>query len=336
MLVPTQIRRAYFKNSLLVSATAERVRELLKPFCADRTYIFLDRIKSLQSVAEKIESGRFRSWTEIDDLYACTIVVPLASYEPQVLSYLKKTFITVKVQPKNEPKPPDAFRFDSTRFHGKLMPPQFLESNPDESVYSIVFEVQIKSVLDFAWSQTTHALVYKADTIDWRRLRLAAQLKAVVEQLDMLFTGFDKNADSITDCTWPAVSDKAEIHQIFKDYVAKKFIPSEMTPKDWSRFSENVYRALQAFSGKQPDGQEDRSLRKEIDDLRISFDGYLQSTPLEQFPRSLSLFQVVIGVLGTQPEFSGRYEEYAVPMGTEAQQLFPGFRSPGSEFQTES
>ncbi len=335
MLVPDQVRHAYSNTSMLVDGAAEKVRSTLRPFCSEHDYDFHERIKSLPSVAEKIESGRYSSWDEIDDLYGCMVVVSLASEESKVLEYLRDSFIETGIKLKSDPKPPDVFRFDSTRFHGKLRPPAFFRGPLEESVYSIEFEIQIKTVLDYAWSKTNHALVFKADNVDWRNLRLTAQLKAVVDQVDMLVLSFEESADSITDCTWPNISDKVAIEQLFRKYFSDEQIPGETKPKDWSRFSENVYRALQAFSGQKVDGNAEERLEQQLAYLVSAFDTYLAANGHERFPRSLSLLQVVVGVLGTCGDFSGRDDAYSLPIGSGMRELFPGLILPGPEFKTD-
>jgi ppGpp synthetase/RelA/SpoT-type nucleotidyltranferase len=80
------------------------------------------------------------------------------------------------------------FRFDCTRFIGRLRSP---DENTRSPIYDIPFEVQIKSAFEHAWSATTHLLTYKSSEVNWSKLRLTAQLKAAVEQLDTLVLSFE-------------------------------------------------------------------------------------------------------------------------------------------------
>ena len=67
-------------------------------------------------MAEKLEGGRYRLWSELDDLYACTLVIPTAESEEHVLAFLGVAFEIVEVRSRNNrAKPPDVFRFDTTR-----------------------------------------------------------------------------------------------------------------------------------------------------------------------------------------------------------------------------
>ena len=69
-------------------------------------------------------------------------------------------------------KDPRVFRFDATRFVGRVGQQAGVSS---DSLLSLVcFEVQIRAAFEHAWSVTTHKLSYKGPGIDWRRERLTA------------------------------------------------------------------------------------------------------------------------------------------------------------------
>src|SRR5437764_1108082 len=77
--------------------------------------------KRIESVAEKIDSGRYRRWVDIDDLFACTVVIPTLRDEDRVIAFLKGVFHAVDVRGRNDTrKPPAVFRFEATRFIGRL------------------------------------------------------------------------------------------------------------------------------------------------------------------------------------------------------------------------
>jgi ppGpp synthetase/RelA/SpoT-type nucleotidyltranferase len=91
--------------------------------------------------------------------------------------------------------------------------------------YQLLFEVQIKSAFDHAWSTATHDLTYKAQQIDWRRLRLAAQIKAIVEQLDVAILGFEKMAPLIAENPDRRLLIRKQIGDLFSRGVAEKKDP---------------------------------------------------------------------------------------------------------------
>jgi ppGpp synthetase/RelA/SpoT-type nucleotidyltranferase len=166
------------------------VRDSLLVLCEDRGFALVSRIKTLESVSEKVETGRFDSWASLDDLVAVTVVIPTLTSEPAVVSFLKDSFKEVELRARSSTfKAPEVFRFDCTRFIGQLRSP---DENSRTPIHDVLFEVQIRSAFEHAWSVTTHALAYKSPEVSWSRLRLTAQLKAAVEQLDTLVLSFEE------------------------------------------------------------------------------------------------------------------------------------------------
>jgi hypothetical protein len=48
-------------------------------------------------------------------------------------------------------------------------------------------------------------LVYKSSGIDWKKLRLAAQIKAIVEQLDTMILAFEQISPAIQESDYPEI-----------------------------------------------------------------------------------------------------------------------------------
>lgn len=332
MIVPSIIQQKYDDCFPFLREIERRVEETMIPFCRENGFIFDGRIKTLESAAEKIESGRFSSWDGLDDLYAFTVAVPLSVDEEYVRQYIKNTFEVASIKERGQtPKPPDVFRFDSTRISAKLRSLPGTSVDVEPSIFNIEFEVQVKSLFDYAWSKTTHALTYKSGIVDWKRYRLTAHLKAVVEQADFLLVGFEKAAELVTDGQSPDVADKAAMQQVFRSLVEEKLIPTELVPKDWSRFADNLYTALQVLEGGRPTGRSFRPLRNS--DLAFGIiRQYFQTTNGQEIPRSLSLFQLVLGLLCLSGEFEGFSENYYVLAEDSFKSIFPQAKLPGAKF----
>lgn len=105
----------------------------------------------------------------------------------------------------------------------------------------VVFEVQILTAFEYAWSTVTHDLVYKGPGVDWQRRRLAAQLKAVVEQLDLLIDAFESAATGIPE----SIDDESEAHvdilAVFQRLERDELLGVDVIPQSWQRFAECVY-----------------------------------------------------------------------------------------------
>ena len=87
---------------------------------------------------------------------------------------------------------------------------------------------------------TTHALTFKSSDVSWSKIRLTSQMKAAVEQLDTLVLSFDDAAKYIAPSVWREIEAKAALRAFFNDVVTTGGIPAELSPKDWSRFVDNV------------------------------------------------------------------------------------------------
>ena len=146
------------------------------------------------------------------------------SYENEVLQFLNNVFIKDEIKKKGSSfKGHEIFRFDSTRFIGRL---KKIDKNANREIFSLKFEVQVRSAFEHAWSVTTHDLVYKTSTVDWQLLRLAAQLKSSVEQLDMIALSADEVSKNITKHKWPETDIKIEILKFLNNIFTNKLIPN--------------------------------------------------------------------------------------------------------------
>ncbi|MFT5469079.1 MAG: ppGpp synthetase/RelA/SpoT-type nucleotidyltransferase [Verrucomicrobiales bacterium] len=327
MIIPAQVRQLYEDGERRTKLIASRVKERILPFCENKGFAFASRVKDLTSVAEKIESGRYRSWAELDDLFACTIVIPDISREQSVIDFLLECFQKVEIRKRGAAfKAPECFRFDSTRFIGALQPSPVSSSN---AVPRMRFEVQIRTAFEHAWSVTMHALVYKTDSIDWRALRLGAQLKASVEQLDTLVLAFEKTSSTIPKSTWPDVSRKQKIVDVLKSALSEGYIPSECAPKDWSRASENIYSLLKASSS----WPSERSAQKKFfnDGMKVLKDE-LSKADVKSFPRSVSMFQQVMGLLWQRGIIGPKISNFTPPITPELTLLYPGLERMSAGF----
>ena len=190
MGVPAAAQRIFDFSRPAVKELERQIVTTVRTFSEDHEYLFVSRLKSLESFSEKLETGRFKSVSGVVDLFGCTVVVPTAAHEQTVIDFLNGVYICEDVRDRSSAqKAPDVFRFDATRYVGRFKPQPGVTYSPNIDKY--LFEVQIRTIFEYAWSVVTHDLVYKADEIDWRRLRLAAQLKAAVEQIEMIIAAFE-------------------------------------------------------------------------------------------------------------------------------------------------
>ena len=171
----------------------EEVEALLKAKVEQRRWFFLSRLKTLQSFALKIESGRVQDPSSIEDFFACTIVVATIAQIQEAEKLILDFFDLSYRRPKNDStthKSSSDFPFDDLRLYVARRA-QVSGKHPD--LNGLVFEVQIKTTLQHAWSLATHDLIYKTNTVSWPLERIAYQVKAMLEHAEI---AIDK-ADSL-------------------------------------------------------------------------------------------------------------------------------------------
>jgi ppGpp synthetase/RelA/SpoT-type nucleotidyltranferase len=328
MIIPRDIRQKHSEQAAQVEFVGQRVASTMQTYCATKGFVYDGRPKTLESLAEKIESGRFSKWSDLDDLFACTVAVPLPADEEEVLTFLRSTFQQVDLKKRlSARKAPDVFRFDSTRFIGQLNRPAGMDAS--NSSFDVRFEIQIKTLFEMAWSKTTHALAYKSSRVDWRAIRLAAALKASVEQMDLLLSDFENAMKHLGAAPWHEVERKMQIQDCFLSLQAR--IPSEAWPKDISRFVENCYALLECLQRHEQWRKRDREIV--IYDAALKeLSGFIEKQTSESFPRSISLFQLVFGVLTSVYEFPPDGKA-CFPISPELESLFPNVKPITKRFE---
>ena len=121
MIVPPAIGLKYAQDRPYVEEVARRAKPLVQQFAEERGYAYVGRLKAEESLAEKIETGRFSSWGDLDDLFACAVVIPTVADETGVLEFLDSQFGRVVLRQRGGTlKDPAVFRFDATRFIARL------------------------------------------------------------------------------------------------------------------------------------------------------------------------------------------------------------------------
>jgi ppGpp synthetase/RelA/SpoT-type nucleotidyltranferase len=314
MPAPERLRLEYEKTFPRLRELQAYVSRTLRPYCDANKYVFLDRVKDLESLSEKLEGGRYSSWHDLDDLYACTIVIPVPSHEAEVLGRLKRSFEEVNLRDRSvAKKAPDVFRFDGLRWYGRMNSDAAVARQP--GIDAITFEVQVLTAFEHALSLVTHDLVYKADNADWKRLRLAAQLKAAVEQIELIIVAFDQAADSVRVSPWPEMEAKDRLISGFKGLIDLGLIPDVLTPASWRRFADNTYDLIRSYE------RDPNKLPSSVEDLLSACKSRLEEPTLPSPPISGSLFRYVLSVVNA-PETRGNINRFVIVDSSDLAELY--------------
>jgi ppGpp synthetase/RelA/SpoT-type nucleotidyltranferase len=319
MIVPSAIRRKFSDAQPHLEVVSRRVRDTVLGYCEKCGFAYVGRSKTLESLAEKIETGRIAKWSDLDDMFGCSIVIPTLAKEAEVVGFLREAFLEINTRIRGSTlKSPDVFRFEATRFYGRLR--GYTEADSLNPAYRITFEVQVRSAFEHAWSAATHALVYKSGQVNWKALRLASQLKAVVEQLDMLVLAFEDSSKFIVEHAWPEIAVRRAVVDRLSGMVQQKLIPEELAPKDWSRFADS-FCALVRSSKWAPRGWKagDDFVIEALEDLTKE----IQEVGPARIPRSISLFQFVFGFLAAQDIVEAPLDDFCPLLTEEFLEIFP-------------
>lgn len=185
MKIDESLRAEYLKQK----QQAERLKDLVDSEIQARklrTWHYESRVKGEESFALKVECGRADNPNEIEDAFGCVLVVPnfseLAAAEKMVKDLYGKPHARRPMKPTETLKDPTDFRFDDLRLYIRY---PSSEKTPPTGVEGVLFEVQVRTFLQHAWTIATHDIVYKSDQLSWRRERIAAHAKAALEQAEV-------------------------------------------------------------------------------------------------------------------------------------------------------
>lgn len=229
----------FTRNQILQSRVDDIFNRIKTP-----TWHYFSRIKQLESFALKLETGRFSDPTNLEDFFACTLVVENLDQINRASSLIRMNFSVINQRPENARrthKESSSFQFDDLRLYVKLKTADFL---PEEALSSITFEIQLKTFLQHAWSLATHDLIYKTDEINWPKERIAYQIKAMLEQAEVTISGVNNliNLPEILKDN----KETTEQKKILKFY--RDFFPREELPKDLVRLCKNTRELLSALN----------------------------------------------------------------------------------------
>lgn len=236
--VEQSIRAEYEKRLELFRQLEEKVLTLINGACEKNKWIFVHRLKELESYALKLFTGRTNQY-EIDDFLACTIVVPNLKDIESAKNLVKSCFDVHDEKPEEYVNSrPTEFNFDGIRLYCRLKP-----SVKKNELEILNFEVQVKTLLDYAWSEATHDFSYKGGSVSWAKERLATQLKATLNSIDLSIYDMDTISKSpFLDKKNKKYEQLAKVLDFIKNnFVLKHKIP---VPKDIKRLAEEVDRLL--------------------------------------------------------------------------------------------
>lgn len=236
MKIDVALRDSYERHARIARALKEEVdRDILKR--KRDAWHYESRIKSDESFALKVEAGRVRDIAAVEDVFGATIVVQDANRLVEAESMVLEKYELQERRPKEPAKTskrPHEFLFDDVRLYVRYRrSPGERSAIPDGAI----FEVQVKTFLQHAWAVSTHDLIYKSQERDWRRERIAHQVRATLEQAEVTIAGIE--ALAVSDVL-PTVNDEVnEVNAIISELKADWGWPAAL-PADVRRLAEAI------------------------------------------------------------------------------------------------
>lgn len=186
MKIPASIRQLHESLQDELHALAEYSDEVLKRFVTSRRWFYESRIKTLESFALKLETGRVSVPANMEDLFGATIVVQNKLQVEAAVSLLQSDLgVAIAYRrpttSKTTEKDPASFQFDDVRLYVRHAQPRGNRPRPE---LDRVFEIQVKTLLQHGWGIATHDAIYKGPAISWGRERVGFQARAILEHVE--------------------------------------------------------------------------------------------------------------------------------------------------------
>ncbi|EML5377196.1 hypothetical protein RVW18_000310 [Enterobacter bugandensis] len=250
MKIPLSIKELYASKVQLFEALKESVDTWVEGEKESKWH-YESRVKELESFALKFETGRFDSASIFDDFFGGMIVVPTHSEITKVENMLREKFTLVSKKPSDKSfatYSPEHFVFDDLRLYLRFDKEKFL-SPKVEILDQLVFEVQIKTFLQHAWALSTHDLVYKSENISWSKHRVAYQVKAMLENIELSIS----SAETLS-CNEIINKEDKRFKKLGRivTLVDSKW-DKESLPRDKKRLAENIFSCVDKLGITVPD-----------------------------------------------------------------------------------
>lgn len=239
MKIPASIRELYKAQRAVNEKLQECVGALLRPRL-EKFWHYDDRIKTEESFALKIESGRFADPANLEDFFGCMIVVRNYREIREAEVIVKELFEFGSRRPPSPAKAnkyANSFQFDDLRLYVRYKRDPAVK---EKGVEGTLFEIQIKTFLQHAWSIATHDLTYKSDSVSWPKQRIAYQVKAMLEHAEVSIA----EAETLSKCTnLPQRHERSDSTNEIIKMLREHWKPDDL-PENLSGLAENIDRLL--------------------------------------------------------------------------------------------
>ena len=241
MKIPGSIRALHESLQDELRFLEDYTDEKLRRFVSARRWFYESRVKSVESFALKVETGRVESPAAMEDLFGATIVVQNHSQVDSAVELLQSEvgLSVVYRRPENSrvtKKLSSSFQFDDLRLYVRHPQPAGIRPRVE---LDRVFEIQVKTLLQHAWGTATHDAIYKAPVVSWGRERVGFQARAILEHVENAIAVLDSYENVISFPAYPPYSLQNDVLSL----ISAKWPPDRL-PADTRRLAANVADVL--------------------------------------------------------------------------------------------
>lgn len=180
MKIPDSFHYAFRAEEQIAEAIERAAGTRLHGICRDNNWLFDGRVKSEESALAKLQMGGLGALSDMDDLYAATVVVPTRKEIHPATEAIRAVYLdaVLRERPRADPQ---KFRYDDAHLYATL---GSTAPGIEPVVQGRTFEIQVRTGLQFSWWKATHRVLYKGDVRDWRLERVASQVRGTLELID--------------------------------------------------------------------------------------------------------------------------------------------------------
>ncbi len=205
-----------------LTETTRIIKKLLAKNKIPIAFDISSRLKELDSIVEKNNSRRFEikdSITELNDLVGVRIVLLFPEYKGKVIELLLSEFFLIE-ESRSEESSINTFGYSSVHLILKIRD-EWLQS-PDWKEHSNKkIEIQIRTLSEHIWAETSHALFYKQEEnipklISRDFYRLSALLEVVDDKMQNIKSRIDDYSKYLETCSYEEILTKDLFPQTFR------------------------------------------------------------------------------------------------------------------------
>src|SRR5579864_3809859 len=92
------LEQAYIERQSTLQTVEAASRAILDDFCKRRGFLLVGRAKTMDSLRDKLETGRYADLDSIDDAIAFSVVIDTIGQESDVRKFLNRSFRVMSIK----------------------------------------------------------------------------------------------------------------------------------------------------------------------------------------------------------------------------------------------